>query len=187
MLNIKISDSGQKVIEKLGIDIEESLYRIVENIPKMDLIGLNCISVTDKPGEWKEHLINASGTYFEKTKTAPAYIELYLSRLFAHINKTESSKLMIPFQDICLAQTVFHEIGHHVEKTRSHGINKKKRETFAKNYEHKLLSRYLTSNAASINTCFKNLDAIDEEKGLSREILSKMKDGWESHIKNMVN
>ena len=187
MLTVKITEAGQKKIDNLKFDIEESLNRIIEFVPKMDLIGLKYIYVTDEPGEWKKHLANASGAYFQKTKNAPAYIEMYLSRLFGHINSAESSMLMVPFQNIGLAQTLFHEVGHHVEKTRSHGISKKKRETFAKKYEQTHLSKYLSANVDSINSCFQDLEKIAEEKGLSQEILKKMKDGWETQYNNLCN
>lgn len=187
MLSIRITETGQKEIERLKIDIEKSLNKILGYIPKMDLIGLKYIWVTDKPGEWKEHLANAMGSYSKKTKKAPAFIELYLSRLFGHIKSAESAQLMVPFWNIGLAQTVFHEVGHHVEIIRSHGINKKTRETFAINYEQDFLSKYLSDNTESINSCFRNLEKIAEEKGLSQDILKKIKDEWKSQLKTLGN
>jgi len=81
MLRIKITESGHKRLEELQFDIEEALNGIIEFIPKLDLIGLSHISVTDIPAEWKDHLKNASGAYFQKTKNNPAYIEIYLSKI----------------------------------------------------------------------------------------------------------
>lgn len=185
MLSIRITETGLKEIERLKIDIENSLNAIIEYIPKMDLIGLKYIWVTDAPGDWKKHLANAMGSYSKKTKKEPAFVELYLSRLFGHIKSAESAELLVPFWNIGLAQTVFHEVGHHVEKLRSHGISKKKRETFAISYEQDLLSKYMSDNTESIHSCFQYLEKVADEKGLSRAILKKMKDGWKAQLRTL--
>ena len=182
MLTIKIIETGRKEIKKLGTDIEESINKIIEFIPKANLNGLDYIYVTDEPMEWKKHLANAAGAYFQKSKDAPAYIEIYLSRLFRNISSAESSQLMVPLRNIGIALAVFHEIGHHVEKTKSHGIKKNNRERYAENYEKKLMAKYLFANADSINSCFQNLEKVGNEKGLSQEILRKMKVGMGSPI-----
>lgn len=170
MLSIRITETGLKEIERLKIDVEKSLNTIFEYIPIMDLIGLKYIWVTYEPGDWKKHLANAMGSYSKKTKKEPAFVELYLSRLFGHVKSVESAKFLAPIWNMGLAQTVFHEVGHHVEKLRSHGIRKEKREAFAIKYENDLLSKYLYDNTESINTCFQNLEKVSEEKGLSQDI-----------------
>lgn len=185
MLKIEITQTGRKEIERLQINIEESLKRIIQFIPKSDLIGLGCIYVSDEPGQWKEHLADALGAYFQKFNNIPAYIEIYLSRLFSHIRNAESLRLIIPIQDIGIAHTIFHEVGHHVEKSKKHGIKKSDRERFAENYVQRLMAEYLSANAGTINSCFLNLEKIAGEKGLSEEVLRKMKDGWKAQFRGL--
>ena len=187
MMKIKISEAGSKELNKFDFDIQQSLKNILEYLPKIDLIGLDHIYITDKPEQWKKHLSNAGGAYFEEKNNTPAYIEIYLSEMFSHIKSTESFMLMKPIQNIGLAQTVFHEVGHHIEKTRSHGINKNKREKYAEKYANNLLSKYLTANADSINSCFKYLENVADEKGLSHNIIERMKSGWEKQFKGINN
>ncbi len=112
MLSIRITETGLKEIERLKIDVEKSLNTIIEYIPKMDLIGLRYIWVTDEPADWKKYLAKAMGSYSKKTRRAPAFVELYLSRLFGCIKSAEFAQLLTPFWTICLAQTLFHEVGH---------------------------------------------------------------------------
>ncbi len=184
---MEISETGQKESERLDFDVEKSLTKIIEYIPKIDLIGLERIYITDKPGEWKKHLDKAAGAYFQKQKGTSAYIEIYLSRLFNHVKSAESMNLMTPLQNVGLARTIFHEIGHHIEKTKSHGVKKNKSEKFAHNYANDLLSKYLIANADSINSCFENLRRIADEKGLSLKIIERMKEGWEKQLRSLNN
>jgi len=184
---IEISETGKKESERLNFDVEKFLIRIIKYIPKTDLIGLERIYITDKPGQWEKHLDKAAGAYFQKQKGTSAYIEIYLSRLFNHVKGAESMNLIIPLQNVGLAQTIFHEVGHHIEKTKSHGIKKNKSEKFAYNYANDLLSKYLIANADSINSCFKNLKKIAGEKGLSLQIIERMKEGWEKQLRSFNN
>ena len=187
MLQIKITEAGQKELQKVDFDIEGALDRIIEFIPKLDLVGLGYIYITDKPINWKKRLNEAFGSYFQKHNNAAAYIEIYIEKLFSHIKSVDSFKLMIPIQNIGLAQTLFHEVGHHVEKTRSHGIKKNKREKFADNYMDKLLLKHLNANAESIEACFKNLEEVADEKGLSKDIIKNMKNGWKKQHQGLIN
>jgi hypothetical protein len=187
MVKIEITETGQTELDKIGFNIEESLNKIIVFIPKEDLVDLGHIIVTDKPHQSKKHLDKALGAYSQKHENIAAYIEIYITRLFAHLKSAESLRLMIPLQNIGLAETLFHEVGHHVEKIRSHGINKKTREKFAEKYASRLLSIYLDKNAESIDECFKNLEKIADEKGLSKEIIDKMKAGWKEQFQELSN
>jgi hypothetical protein len=187
MFKIRISESGREELNMLDFDIELHLTRIIEFVPKTDQIGLDHIYIMDKPKQLKKHSSNARGAYFKKGNKSSTYIELYLSNLFNHIKNPESFKLMIPIQNIGLAEVIFHEVGHHVEKIRSHGISKEKREKWAEKYGGNLLSKYLVANKDSINSCFKHLVNVAEEKGLSLEIIEQMKTGWERQIKSIIN
>jgi len=174
-----ISENGKQELNRLDLDIETVIAKILEYIPKMDLIGLDHIAIHDLPEQWKKHLAEARASYYEKQAVNSAYIELYLKRMFKHIKSVDSLKLMFPIQCVGIAQTVFHEVGHHVERTRSHGIKKREKEEYADSYAKKLLNKYILDNAESINNCFNHLEKIAIEKGLSLEKLRQMRSGWE--------
>jgi hypothetical protein len=170
MLKIIITETGQKELTKLNFVVEESLDQIIAFIPKLDLIGLGHIFITDKPNQSRKSSADATAAYFQKYENTSAYVEIYLARLYSHVKSAESFSLMIPLQMVGLAEALFHEVGHHVEKTRSHGIKKKTREKFAEKYANELLSKYLADNAQSIDACFEN-----------SEIFSK----WQVRIKSI--
>ena len=110
MIKIILSETGKNESERLNFDIEKSVNKIIEYIPKTDLIGLERIYITDTPHRWKKHLDKAAGAYFEKHVSRPAYIEVYLSKMFSHVKGAESMNLMMPLQAVGLAQTIFHEV-----------------------------------------------------------------------------
>ena len=186
MLKIKISDACRKELNKFNFDVEKPLSEIIKYIPRLDLIGLDFIYVTDKPEHSKKHLSNALGIYFQKQNNSPAYVEIYLSRIFGHINSAEHMKLIMPILNIGLAHTVFHEVGHHFHTTKSHGIKKSKREQFADHYANNLLSKYLVANTDSINSCFENLEEIADQTGLSHEKIEQIKKGWEKQFNDIT-
>ena len=85
---------------------------------------------------------------------------------------------MLPVLEYGLAHTLFHEFGHHIEHTRSHGIKKKKKENYADSYAKKLINKYAVDKASSVDKCFKDLEKIFKSKGLSLDILSEMRNEW---------
>ena len=93
---------------------------------------------------------------------------------------------MLPIQSLGLAYTIFHEVGHHIRQTKGHGIRENKSESFAESYAKQLLNNYILDNASTINDCFDNLDKVAEEKGLSKEIINNMRDGWEKQYQTAV-
>ena len=187
MVRIIVSDKGKQEANRLNFDIEAAIVKIVQYAPKRDLIGLDRIFITDLPEQWRKLLSNARASYFERQRNRPPHIELYLKRIFSHIKSAESLSQMLPIQYIGIAQTIFHEVGHHVERTRSHGIKKNKRENYAGSYAKGLLNDYILDNANSINSCFDHLEAVADERRLSFDILADMKAGWERQYKAALN
>jgi len=187
MVKIIISEKGKEELNRLCLDIENILHQILELIPKVDLIGLNHIYVTDLPENLKKRSANSLGAYYKKQNNQPAFIELYLKKLFAHIRTSDSMNQMLPIQTRGLAATLFHEVGHHIEHTRSHGIKKNQKESFASGYAKNLLNPYLIRNAEAIGKCFDDLESLAESKGLSLEVIRNMKAGWEREYKQALN
>lgn len=186
MPKVVITEKGKSELSFLNFDVEGLIDQIIKKIPTSDLKGLGHIYVTDLPKKSGTSPKTVSGAYFQKHKNTPAFIEIYLKNLFGHIKNTESMNLILPIQSLGLAHTLFHEVGHHVRHTRSHGIKKTKSESFAESYANQLLNGYISDNAASINACFENLDKVADEKGLSKEIINNMRDGWEKQYQTTV-
>lgn len=82
---------------------------------------------------------------------------------------------------------MIHEVGHHVKHTKSHGIKRSKNESFAESYAMKLFRTYILDCADDINNCFDNLERVADEKGLSREIVKNMREGWDKQYQAAIN
>ena len=187
MLKVVITEKGQAELSFLNFDVEKMIDQIMKKIPLSDLKGISHIYVTDLPKKNGSKPKTTTGSYFQKFKGKPAYIEIYLKNLFKHINNPESMNLMLPIQSQGLAHTIFHEVGHHVKHTKSHGIKKSKNESFAGSYAMKLFGAYILDCADDINNCFDNLEKIVNEKGLSREIVKNMRAGWDKQYQAEIN
>ena len=185
-MKIVVTGNGNTELTRLGADIEPIVDQILGKVPIYDLNGISHIYITDLPDRQNSKHKNSWGAYFQKDSDRPAYIEIYLKNLFRHIKTSESLQLMLPIQSIGLAQTIFHEIGHHIEHTRSHGIKKPKKESFADSYCIKLLNSYIICFADQINNCFDELEKIAEDQGLSIEILQRMWSGWVKQYQTAV-
>lgn len=187
MVKIVITDSGKDEVARYGFDIKAVINQILSNVPIHDLKGISHIYVTDLPVRRTNKYKNSWGAYFQQHNRHPAYVEIYLKNLFDHIKSAESMNLMLPIQSIGLAQTMFHEVGHHIEYRRSHGVKKRRKESFADSYASKLLDRYMLDNADTINCCFDNLEKITCERGLSIETLHRMREGWDKQHQAAIN
>lgn len=185
MIKITLTETGRKESERLRFEVEKSLNEIIEYIPKTDLIGIENIYITDKPNQWRKRLINAAGAYYEKQNSTSAYIEIFLSRVFSHVRDSETFSLMMPIRIISLAQTLFHEVGHHVERTKIHGIKRNQVEKYAHHYARELLKKYQLDNEESINLCFENLEKVASENKLPIEFVEGMKRGWEAELRSI--
>ena len=182
-MKVITSEQGRLELERLDFDIIEAISKILDYVPEGDILGLSYIFVVDLPSNRKSFQDRTLGSYFPKVSNQPAYIELYLKNLFAHIKSAESLRQMLPIQELGLATTIYHEIGHHVRQIRTHGISKSKNENFARSYGKEIMNTYILNNAKSIKRCFADLENSAESKGLSLEVITKMKTGGESYYK----
>lgn len=181
-LNIKITAGGRTELERLDFDIEKSIQGIIEYVPKVDFKGISYILVTDLPLVKKGKRKSAQASYKKKHGINPAYIEVYLKNLFSHIRSVESFKLMAPIQEHGLAWALFHEIGHHVRVSKSHGVKTKKSEAFADNYADMIMQKFILKTSNSVKDCFTHLESVAEEKGLTMDTIKNMKRGWKIYL-----
>ncbi len=187
MHKIIITDKGKDELNRFSFDMNQALGKILGYVPKADLIGLDQIYITDEPERFKKHLANSRGAYYAKENGAPSRIEVYLKRLFSRVNNPNSLNQMLPYQYIGISYLIYHEIGHHVETTKSHGIKKKQRENFSNSYADKLIDKYAIDNADAINLCLDNVeqDLIDQNQ--STDMLQKIRDGWDKMYQEVVS
>ena len=184
MVRLIISNRAKEEAKRLAFDIEAAISKILQYVSGKDLTGLDHIFVTDLPARKWKHLANeAWASYFEKNRKSEAHIELYLKPILKHIQSPESLSHMLAVQYVGMAETIFHEIGHHVERTRSHGVKKSMREEYADSYSKQVLNNYVLENAGSVNACFDHLEQIADERGIPKDKISTMRAGWEKQYK----
>lgn len=182
-MKIKITEESQIELDLLNFDIVKSINKLTKSLSIGDLKGISQILVTDLPSNKNK----AKASYIKKYKSNPANIEIYLINLFSHIKNKESFNLMIPIQEIALAQAFYHEVGHHVREIRTHNISRRHSEKFAVTYSITVLNKYILENESSINSCFDNLEKIAHNKGLSLEIIKNMREGWKNMYQKALN
>lgn len=185
-MKIIISDNVKLELDRMQFNIRKSIDSILRYIPKRDIIRLGYFLITDLPLKRKAYNHNALGAYFKWKNDREAYIELYIKNLFGHLASPDSLQQMLPIQELGLAQTIYHEVGHHVRETRTHGQKKIRSENFAESYMKKALSRYILDNSKSINKCFDYLKSIVNEKGLSLDVINNMEAGWDRKYKEAL-
>jgi len=185
-MKINITKNGRQELDRLGFEIETSLDTILAFIPKSDSKGISEIIVTDFPNHQegsKKH--KSLAAYVKQSSNKPAHIVIYLKNLFAHIGSGESFNLMLPIQEFGLSKVIFHELGHHVRITKSHGVPKIKSEKFADCYSEKIMKNYLIYSAPKIDKCFKILGALAKKGKMSVATVENMKTGWEEYRKEL--
>ncbi len=179
MFKVIISEIGLDELKKLNFDIKDEINKIIEFVPREDLIGLSHIYITNLPEKWKNHLANAGGSYHQKHNNNAAFIELYLKRLLGDIKSSKQVNMTLPILSVIIAQTIFHEVGHHIERTRSHGVKKRGKESVADQYSKKYLNNYILENTDSINKCFDGLKKGADSIGLSPDRYRDIKANWD--------
>jgi len=166
---------------RLEFDVRSSIDKILRYVDPKDALGLSYVSVAYLPRRTEPE--QTLGCYFEKKGNRQAYIEIYVRNLLAHLKSSESLASMLPIQELGLARTIYHEIGHHVRRIRTHKIARSDDEQFARRYGKELHNKFIQDNAASINDCFDSLESMAKEKGLDRAIIANMKGGWERNYR----
>ena len=107
------------------IDAEEIVRQLLTVIPVKYLRGLDCIVLTNLSGQPRRKRLGkttrrgrrilqsqVAGLYHGKWKGQPPWIELYVDQILHSLPRWT---LWLPFlKDLALAQTLYHELGHHV-------------------------------------------------------------------------
>ena len=131
------------------------------------------------PGpKWKSWLKGAVGSYCRKAKNRPAFIALYTKNFSLLRRNRQRLSQMIPVLEFVLADTLFHEFGHHIQHTRSHGIKKKRGEQYAESYRSRLISTYVLATADDVNKCFDDVERTTESNSLALDRIRKFRQGW---------
>lgn len=185
-MKITITEESRTELNRLNFDILSSIHRILKYIPNKDAIGISHILIVDLPSSKNNNRSEAKASYIPKDRAKLAHIEIYLKNLFSHIKSSESFELMLPIQEFGLAQAVFHEIGHHVRASRTHGIKRKRSEKFAFAYADEREIDYIIDCAEAINSCFENLENMAGEKDLNIDVINNMRTGWRRSHENAI-
>ncbi|HEC93382.1 MAG TPA: hypothetical protein ENI51_10390 [Candidatus Atribacteria bacterium] len=186
-MKITVTKNGARELKRLRFDAIQSIREILKYVPPNDLIGLSFISITDLPTRKLKKHEKIAAAYFKGKKGGGAFIEIYICRLFGHINNPENFRKLLPIQEYGLASTIFHEIGHHVREIRTHGVKKSIGEKFADRYAERILRDYIMDNAGKINQCFDFLETMFSKGNIDQKILESMKEGWEKTYKKALS
>jgi hypothetical protein len=176
-LRIELTETGEQEARRLGYDIIAAIRRILEHVPRGDLVGLQKIIINGTPSG-REVSKNSMAAYFPLAGRQMAFIEIYMQNLFRHVAGSHSFAEMVSIQEFGLAMALFHEIGHHVRWSRAHGVKKKDSEEFAKAHAQVLINKYARKNAASIDRCFDVLTALAGSKKADPAIVDSMRRWW---------
>ncbi len=134
-MTLKIENRLQKNI--LGFNIERNARKLIDVIPKQDLIGLERIIIVEEiKGKRKSKY---AGVYKQRQGYQPSTIELSKNAIFKGMPKIF---FLLPFiAKFTLAGVLYHEIGHHYHHKYKHGVAKQKEEAFAEGYNKKMLKK----------------------------------------------
>lgn len=177
-LEITISQDAQSFSTRLGLEPQSMIRDILAFVPRSDLVGLAAIVVEHQPHKRRVRNATALAAYHRAFDGKPARIEVYVQNLLGYLGGPESLALVLPIVQVGLAETLFHEVGHHVQHTRTHGIHKGRAEPFARGYAKRVLSRFVLSRADSVEGCFARLYELAEEKSLDTVKIEAMRRWW---------
>jgi len=111
------------------INARRAVGRLLSGVPDKYLSGLKAIILTNAEGlshdrrrqktlsRKRKVLVRESrGLYYQKWQNEPAWIEVFVDNV---CQGWPSWLLRIPFfRDLAFADVVFHELGHHIQKTQ---------------------------------------------------------------------
>ena len=112
------------------ISARSMVERLIGGLPEKYVAGLHSIVLTNASGlnrkgrkgrtlsrKRKVAIVKSRGLYHPRWQGEPAWIEIYVDNALA---RWPTWLLWIPLlRDIPLAQVLFHELGHHIHKTRA--------------------------------------------------------------------
>ena len=131
--------------------VRRTVTRLIDGVPENYLIGLHSLTLTNIDGlnhsrrrqktisrKRKVAVRECRGLYHYKWQGKPASIELFVDKI---IDRWPFMVLKIPlFQDLLLADVLYHELGHHIHKTSA--PEHREREDVAENWQKKLRRHY---------------------------------------------
>ncbi len=177
-MRIVISDDAKAELDRLNLDLETMIQNLLNYVPSLDRIGVSHIYVTPEPEDSKDQQKRPLGVYYRKRENRSAFIGLYTKNFSILRQNRETVSQAIPILDLGLAATLFHEFGHHVQHTRSHGIKKRGEEQYAESYRGPLMSSYALARAEDLNKCFDELERTTESNSLVLDWIRKIRQGW---------
>src|SRR2546425_11050083 len=118
--------------EKLPLGIIRHIRRALSWINPTDLIGIEFIELHSKIGaadenspEWHRHAteqdLSVNGLYVRREQLSPAHIKLFVKDLYRGVPKMY---WLTPVVTLVAAQTIAHEVGHHLIAERGYVFEK---------------------------------------------------------------
>jgi hypothetical protein len=132
---IELMLSVRQITENYGnwvppVDVREIVERLVMSVPERHLAGLGSIVLTTttasnrsfrrrkvKHRGRKRSKLESNGSYQPAWPGHPAFIQLYVNNILAQYPRPASRISFI--RELLLANTLFHEIGHHIQLTKA--------------------------------------------------------------------
>ncbi len=163
--------------------VSKALCRLIDGIPEKHLYGLKTILLTNSLGlnrsqrrkktKFKKHKVTnhaCLGLYHQEWQGQPAKIELFADNI---LRSFPSIIQRIPFfQDLIMADVLYHEVGHHIHKTSEPEY--REREDVADFWRKKLIGIYFRKRywyLRPLTIVLKPLVSVGQ--GLSRKIQAK--------------
>jgi hypothetical protein len=121
---------------QIPINIEKLIQKLLIEVPKEHLIGLDAITLVD-------HLTykgnkKSSGLYWPRKGHEQAKIELAVNTIYSSMPRFV---FFLPFvAKFMLAAVLYHEIGHHYQYF-THGVTRKAEQNFADKYKKRMLKK----------------------------------------------
>lgn len=134
------------------VNARRTVSRLLSGIPAKYVSGIKTVVLTNTQGlnrerrkqktrsrKRKVRIRESSGLYHQEWRNEPAWIEIFVDNLCQY---WPSWILRIPFlRDLAFAETVFHEIGHHLQRTQVPEFAE--REDVADRWSERLSRQYL--------------------------------------------
>ncbi len=132
-------------------DVVATVNRLLNGVPPKRLAGLKTVVVSSSLNLSKKvrkakakargrsyELGKRRGSYHQKWRNEPAWIELLVDNILRHWQRSLFHFTL--FRDLAVAETLFHEIGHHIHDTQAPEY--KEKEDVADKWERRLTRHY---------------------------------------------
>lgn len=138
--------------KRINLNFKKTIENLLKFVPPEHLYKINKIIVTDKSNEGKVR--DVAGLYYGYQNSQEIDIVLCVSGMFYKMPRVFFILLPI-IPKLLLANTLFHEIGHHVQRM-GHGYKKERWESSADQYSKELSKRvFFSSRVFKVLSLFK--------------------------------